>query len=124
MDLNACPVEDYISKVPEDKRSAIIRLREIIRENIPKGFTETLNYGMIGYVVPLSIYPGGYHVDPKLPSTLLRKRTLLRFITMEYMLIPTCCSGLKRNMQNYPSTNWIWEKAASGLKTRKKSPSN
>ena len=82
MDLNASSVEDYISKVPEDKRSAIIRLREIIRQNIPKGFMEILNYGMIGYVVPLSIYPGGYHVDPKLPLPFINIAAQKNFIAL------------------------------------------
>lgn len=42
-------------------------LRRVILENLPEGFSETINYGMIGYVVPFVIYPGGYQADPKQP---------------------------------------------------------
>ncbi|MBT8303903.1 MAG: DUF1801 domain-containing protein [Bacteroidia bacterium] len=59
--------EDYISQVPEDRQNAIKKLRKIINDNLPKGFEETMSYGMIGYVVPHSIYPDGYHCTPELP---------------------------------------------------------
>jgi len=60
-------VEEYISQVPDDRREAIIKLRETVLKNLPKGFVEEINYGMIGYVVPHSIYPDGYHCSPELP---------------------------------------------------------
>lgn len=82
MDLKADSVEDYIAKVPKGKRPGIIKLREIIRENIPKGFTEILSYGMIGYVVPHSIYPGGYHVNPKLPLPFINIAAQKNFIAI------------------------------------------
>ena len=82
MNLKADSVEDYIAKVPKGKRPGIIKLREIIRENIPKGFTETLSYGMIGYVVPHSIYPGGYHVDLKLPLPFINIAAQKNFIAL------------------------------------------
>jgi len=59
--------EAYIEQLSEDRKEAIEKLRQVVLDNIPEGFEETINYGMIGYVVPHSIYPGGYHVDPKLP---------------------------------------------------------
>jgi uncharacterized protein YdhG (YjbR/CyaY superfamily) len=59
--------EEYISIIPEDKKEAISKLREIILNNIPDGYQETMSYGMIGYVVPKTIYPNGYHCDTKLP---------------------------------------------------------
>lgn len=59
--------EQYIQELPEDRKPAINNLRSIILENLPSGFEETMSYGMIGYVVPHSIYTNGYHVDPTLP---------------------------------------------------------
>ena len=59
--------EDYINSVPEDRKEAIINLRNCILKSLPKGFEETINYGMLGYVVPHSIYPKGYHCNPKDP---------------------------------------------------------
>jgi len=59
--------EEYLSALPEDKRASLELLRKVILDNLPEGFIETISYGMIGYVVPHSIYPGGYHTDPKQP---------------------------------------------------------
>lgn len=67
MTIDAKTVEEYISKVPEERKPVISKLRETVRDNLPEGFEECINYKMIGYVVPHSIYPPGYHCDPKLP---------------------------------------------------------
>lgn len=67
MKIEATSPADYVSKVPEDRKAAFKKLRQTILDHIPKGFEETMNYGMIGYVVPHSTYPSGYHCDPKLP---------------------------------------------------------
>jgi hypothetical protein len=45
----------------------MLKIRQSILDNMPKGFEECINYGMLGYVIPHSIYPAGYHCDPKLP---------------------------------------------------------
>lgn len=60
-------VEEYINNLEGDRKIAIEKLRQIIKENIPKGFEETISYKMIGYVVPHSIYSKGYHCNTKLP---------------------------------------------------------
>lgn len=67
MQSKAKTVEDYIAELPEDRKKAITGLRKVINKNLPKGFKEEMNYGNIGYVVPHSKYPAGYHCDPKLP---------------------------------------------------------
>lgn len=54
-------VEDYIEALPSERKEVITKLRKIIQENLPEGFEENFSYGMIGYVVPLSLYPRGYH---------------------------------------------------------------
>ena len=60
-------VDQYINEAPEDRRAALQQLRAIILKNLPEGFQEEMSYGMIGYVVPHSIYPKGYHCTPELP---------------------------------------------------------
>ena len=65
MRYEADSIEDYFAQVPDERKPAIIRLWEIIRDNIPEGFAEQMSYGFPGYVVPHSIYPSGYHCDPK-----------------------------------------------------------
>lgn len=67
MRSNAKSIEEYINALPEDRREVIQNLRKIILDNLPEGFKETISYGMIGYVVPHSIYPAGYHCTPELP---------------------------------------------------------
>lgn len=59
--------EAYIEQLPEDRKEPMRRLRKIILDNLPEGFEEQMSYGMLGYVVPHSVYPKGYHVNPELP---------------------------------------------------------
>ena len=67
MTSKATTVAEYLNSLPEDRRAAISAVRKVILDNLPKGYEECMNYGMIGYVVPHSLYPAGYHCDPKLP---------------------------------------------------------
>ncbi len=65
MQSKAKTVSEYLKELPEDRRKAIKHVRKSIKDNLPKGFKETMQYGMISYVVPHSIYPAGYHCNPK-----------------------------------------------------------
>jgi uncharacterized protein YdhG (YjbR/CyaY superfamily) len=67
MKIEATTPEQYIEQLPEDRKEYISKLRKVILENLPKGFAEEMSYGMIGYVVPKSVYPAGYHANPELP---------------------------------------------------------
>jgi hypothetical protein len=67
MKSTATTVEEYLQELPADRRAAISAIRKVILANLPKGYVECMSYGMIGYVVPHSLYPPGYHCDPKLP---------------------------------------------------------
>ena len=67
MKYEASTVEEYISQLPNERKEVVKKLQTIIRENLPEGFEEGINYNMIGYYVPHSKYPDGYHCDPKLP---------------------------------------------------------
>ncbi len=60
-------VAAYLASLPEDRRQAIEAVRKVIRKNLPKGYEEGIQYGMIGYYVPHSVYPDGYHCDPRQP---------------------------------------------------------
>lgn len=65
MQSTAKTVQEYLETLPEDRKSVMKALRETILEYLPEGFAETMTYGMITYVVPHSLYPHGYHCDPK-----------------------------------------------------------
>jgi hypothetical protein len=59
--------DEYINSLPEDRKIAMEKLRNVILKNLPKGFQEGMGYGMMGYSVPHSIYPKGYHCKPTDP---------------------------------------------------------
>ena len=65
--MAAATIEQYINEIPEERKEGVNKLRTIILENLPKGFEEGMSYGMISYFVPHSIYPAGYHCNPRLP---------------------------------------------------------
>ncbi len=67
MKYEAATPEEYISQIPEDRQPVVKKIRAIIKENLPEGFEEGITYNMLGYYVPHSIYPDGYHCDPKQP---------------------------------------------------------
>lgn len=67
MQYKATSPEDYIAQIPEERQEAAKKLRKIINGNLPKGFEEGIQYGMIGYYVPHTIYPDGYHCTPEEP---------------------------------------------------------
>lgn len=77
--------EEYIAELPEDRKTAIEKLRKIIKKNLPKGFKEEMSYGMIGYVVPHSLYASGYHCDPKLPLPFLNIASQKNFVAVYHM---------------------------------------
>ena len=85
MHINAKSVKDYLQKVPKERIEYFNRLRKTILANLPKGFNEQLNYGMIGYVVPHGIYPDGYHCDPKLPLPFANIASQKHFIGFYHM---------------------------------------
>lgn len=67
MQSNAQTVEQYLAELPPDRRAALTALRQLILANIYPAYQEGMGYGMAGYSVPHSVYPPGYHCNPKLP---------------------------------------------------------
>jgi len=65
MQSKATTVEAYLRSLPEDRRKAIAAVRKVVLENLDHDYEEGMQYGMIGYYVPHSVYPPGYHTDPK-----------------------------------------------------------
>src|SRR5437899_12481641 len=67
MQSSARSVQEYLKELPADRGEAINAVRGVILANLPKGYEAWMSYGMIGYVVPHSIYPKGYQCNAKLP---------------------------------------------------------
>ncbi len=85
MKPESASLDIYVNSLPEERKYAIQKLRGIISKNLPKGYAETMNYGMIGYVVPHSLYPAGYHCDPKLPLPFINLASQKNFIALYHM---------------------------------------
>ena len=77
--------DEIINNAPEERKEALTKLRKTILDNLPAGFNEGVNYGMIGYAVPHSIYPAGYHCDPKLPLPFMSFASQKNFIAFYHM---------------------------------------
>jgi hypothetical protein len=77
--------EAYIAQIPEDRIPYFKELRTTILKNIPKGFIEQMNYGMIAYVVPKSLYSKGYHCDTNLPLPFVNIASQKNFIALYHM---------------------------------------
>ena len=67
MQSSATTVAQYLASLPADRRAALQAVRQVILENLDGGYVECMQYGMIGYAVPHSVFPAGYHCDPKQP---------------------------------------------------------
>lgn len=85
MPTTATTVNDYIDSLPEERKAAVTKLRKTINANLPKGFEEVMSYGMIGFVVPHSIYPSGYHCNPKLPLPFINIGSQKNYISLHHM---------------------------------------
>jgi len=78
-------IASYLDALPDDRKAAMKKLRQVIRKNLPKGFKETIQYKMPSYVVPHSRYPDGYHCDPKLPLPFLSMASQKQYIALYHM---------------------------------------
>lgn len=77
--------DQYIAQLQPERKEAFSMLRKTIIENLPGGFEETMSYGMVGYVVPHTIYPKGYHCNPSLPLPFLNIASQKNFIAIYHM---------------------------------------
>lgn len=101
MKITAKTPEEYLSKLPKERREDIQHLREVVLRNLPDGYEEGIQYNMISYHVPLSVYPEGYLGDKKTPlpylslasqknhmalyiSTIYYDKKLYKWFTEEY----------------------------------------
>lgn len=85
MQSKATTVEEYLASLPKDRKDAVSKLRKEIKKNLPKGFEEGMTYGMIGYVIPHSLYPKGYHCDPKQAFPFINIASQKNFVAVYHM---------------------------------------
>lgn len=87
MQSKATTPQEYLEELPEDRKEPIEKLRQQILDNLPKGVEEAMSYGMLGYVIPHTVYPDGYHCDPKLPLPFMSLASQKNFIAVYSMVI-------------------------------------
>ncbi len=87
MTSEAKTVEEYSKELPEDRKEPIQKIRKVILDNCDPKLQEQMSYGMIGYVVPHSVYPPGYHVDPKLPLPYINLASQKNYISLYDMAL-------------------------------------
>ena len=102
MQFKSKTILEYISQLTEDRKKPISKLRNIINQNIDRGFSEEINYGMIGWVVPHSLYPEGYHCDPKLPLPFMSIASQKHFIAVYHMGVYANPKLLEWFISEYP----------------------
>jgi uncharacterized protein YdhG (YjbR/CyaY superfamily) len=85
MKYEAKSVDDYIAQLPEERKEVIEKLRSILQENLPEGFTEVIGYNMPAFVVSHDTYPNGYHCDPKLPLPFISYASQKNFVALYHM---------------------------------------
>ena len=103
MKIEAKTVAEYIAALPEDRQKIIKKIRSVIKKNLPKGFKEVISYNMIGWVVPLSKYPDGYHCNPKLPLPFLSLASQKNFIALYHMGVYSDPKLYKWFTEEYPN---------------------
>lgn len=108
MQYKANSPEEYIEQIPENRQPVITKLRAAINKNLPEGFQEQMSYGMLGWVVPHSTYPDGYHCDPKLPLPFINLASQKNFIALYH-------SGIYADQELH---DWFVEEYPKYVKTK------
>ena len=89
--------DHYVTQIPEDRQAVFNDLRKAILDNMPTELEEYVSYGMLGYVVPKSVYPAGYHCSQELPLPFVSLASQKNFIAFYHM-------GMYANTELY---NWF-----------------
>lgn len=117
--------ETYIENLPEDRKAIIQDLRRVIIDNLPSGFEEQINYGMLGYVVPHSKYPNGYHCDTSKPLPFINLASQKNSINLYHMGLysdPILMQWFKNEYPNYCSNKLDMGKSCIRFKNIHKIP--
>ncbi len=85
MEYKADTISGYIAQLPEERQVVIKKLKDVIETHIPQGFEAGINYKMIGFYVPHSLYPDGYHCDTSLPLPFINLASQKNFVALYHM---------------------------------------
>ena len=102
MRIEADTPKEYIPQLPPERQKVLRKLRATVRKHIPKGFKETMQYAMISWVVPHSIYPAGYHCDPTQPLPFVSIASQKNYVALYHMGIYAMPALLAWFKEEYP----------------------
>jgi hypothetical protein len=85
MTSKATTIAEYMNQLPEDRKTAVGQLHQVILDNLPEDFEAGIGYGMLSYHVPKSLYPDGYHCDTKLPLPFMNVASQKNFVSFYHM---------------------------------------
>ena len=104
---DAQSVEDYLDELPDDRRESMMAVRQVVLDNLPDGYEEMMLYGMIGWAIPLEVYPETYNGHPLAYASLGNQKNYMSLylmnvygdeVTEEWFKERFAASGKKLNM--------------------------
>jgi len=116
MQSDAKNVDDYIASLPSERQAAMKEVRKVILENLPEGYQETMNWGMISYEIPLEIYPDTYNGQPLSYVGLASQKN---YMAVYLMSIYSSEEKAKRFEQAYRATGKRYDVGKSCVRFRK-----
>ena len=111
----ATTVEQYLAELPEERVELVSTVRDLVNANLPEGYQEAMQYGMIGWSVPHDRYPAGYHTDPSQPLPLAALASQKQYVSLYLMGLYVPGAGDDPNVADTADVRWFREAwAATG----------
>lgn len=102
MQYEVSTLDEYFEIIPPERKEAVKKIYETLKMNLPNGFEEQISYGHIGFVVPHSMYPNGYHCEPTSPLPFIGLASQKNFIALYHMGIYSDEKLLNWFIEEYP----------------------
>ena len=106
MKTTGATVEEILENIPEDRKEAFHKLHQTILDHLPTGFELGISYGALGYVIPHTLYPAGYHCKPSEPlpfASLASQKNSINFYHMGIYADPALLDWFVTQYPNHSS---------------------
>ena len=100
MRSDAATVAEYLASLPEERRAALEAVREIVIENLPDGYEETMNWGMISYEIPLRVYADTYNKRPLMYAALASQKNHMSLYLTSVYAFPDAAEEFEREYRH------------------------
>ena len=115
----AITVDEYLKELSPDRYKMVTAIRDVIKKHLPSGFEEGMQYGMIGYFVPLSRYPEGYLDNPKAPLPFANLASQKNYVSVYLLHVYSDPLLYEWLLQEYKKTGKKLDMGKSCLRFRK-----